>query len=64
MLVFVAKHNLTENIEIRKVQGYSGERSFTIVLPKVFAEKMGIVKGNFLKVSLEGNKLIIQKADL
>lgn len=64
MLVFVAKHDMTENIEIRKVQGYSGERSFTIVLPKVFAEKMGIAKGNFLKVSLEGNKLIVEKADV
>ncbi len=55
---------MSEKIAIRKVQAYSGERSLTIVLPKIFAEKMGIGKGDFLKVHLEGDKLVVQKADV
>jgi hypothetical protein len=30
---------MTEEIEIRRVQAYAGERSLTIVLPKIFSEK-------------------------
>jgi hypothetical protein len=51
-------------IEIRKVQAYTGERSLTIVLPKIFSEKLSIDKGDFLKVQLEGSRLILEKADL
>jgi hypothetical protein len=49
--------------EIRRVQAYSGERSLTVVLPKVFSEKLGIGKGDFLTVYLVDNKLILQKAN-
>jgi antitoxin component of MazEF toxin-antitoxin module len=55
---------MTENLEIRKVQTYSGERSLLIVLPKIFSEKLKIEKGDFLKVHLEDNKLILEKADV
>lgn len=55
---------MSEKTEIRKVQAYSGERSLTIVLPKIFAQEMGIGKGDFLKVHLEDDKLIVQKADI
>ena len=51
-------------IEIRKVQAYTGERSLTIVLPKIFSERLRIDKGDFLKVHLEGSRLILEKADL
>jgi antitoxin component of MazEF toxin-antitoxin module len=49
---------------VRKVQAYHGERSITVVLPKDFAASLEIEKGDFLKVSLEGNKLVLQKADI
>ena len=52
------------DIEIRKVQAYTGERSLTIVLPKIFSEKLCIDKGDFLKVQLEGSRLILEKADI
>ncbi len=55
---------MSEKTEIRKVQAYSGERSLTLVLPKIFALKMGIEKGDFLKVHLEEDKLVVQKADV
>jgi bifunctional DNA-binding transcriptional regulator/antitoxin component of YhaV-PrlF toxin-antitoxin module len=55
---------MTERIEIRRVQAYRGERSLTIVLPKLFSEKLKIGKGDFLKVHLEDSKLIVEKADV
>lgn len=57
-------NSMSEVIEIRRVQDYSGERSLTIVLPKIFSERLRIEKGDFLKVHLENNRLILEKADL
>jgi len=52
----------SENTEYRKVQGIVGEQSFSIVLPKQYAINLGIGKGNFVKVHLEGNRIVIEKA--
>jgi antitoxin component of MazEF toxin-antitoxin module len=49
---------------IRKVQAYSGDRSLTVVLPKVFAEQLHIGKGDFLKVHMDHEKLVLEKADV
>jgi hypothetical protein len=62
--VFILILVMTENLEIRKVQAYSGDRSLLIVLPKIFSEKLKIGKGDFPKVHLEDNKLILEKADV
>ena len=51
------------NIEIRKVQALTGERSFTLVLPKQFAAELGIGRGDFLKCYLDAGKLIVEKMD-
>jgi hypothetical protein len=51
----------TDNIEIRKVQALTGERSFTVVCPKEFAAQLGIGKGDFLKCQVENNRLILEK---
>jgi hypothetical protein len=55
---------MTEHYEIRKVQAYSGERSLTYVLPKIYPERLGIAKGDFLKVHIEDSKLVVQKAEV
>jgi AbrB family looped-hinge helix DNA binding protein len=49
---------------LRKVQAYHGERSMTIVLPKDFASLLGIGKGDYLKVEMNGSRLILEKADI
>lgn len=51
------------NTEIRRVQALQGERSLTLVLPKVFAIRLRIGKGDFLKCCIEDNRLIVEKAD-
>jgi hypothetical protein len=52
------------NTTLRKVQAYHGERSMTIVLPREFADTIGIAKGDYLKVTLHGRQLILEKAEL
>ncbi|HEY7080454.1 MAG TPA: AbrB/MazE/SpoVT family DNA-binding domain-containing protein [Nitrososphaeraceae archaeon] len=54
---------MTNVIEIRKVQAYSGERSFTVVLPKEFAIELGVGKGDFLKCQVSGKKLVVEKVE-
>ena len=50
-----------KDIEIRKIQALTGERSFTFVLPKQFALRLGIEKGDFLKCWITEGKLIVEK---
>jgi bifunctional DNA-binding transcriptional regulator/antitoxin component of YhaV-PrlF toxin-antitoxin module len=50
-----------EPIEIRKVQGLVGEQSFSIVLPKQYATNLQIGKGDFVKVTQQDNKIIVEK---
>jgi hypothetical protein len=56
---------VTENsseYEYRKIQGIVGDHSFSVVLPKSYAISLGIGKGDFVKVFLISNKIIIEKA--
>jgi bifunctional DNA-binding transcriptional regulator/antitoxin component of YhaV-PrlF toxin-antitoxin module len=52
----------THNYEYRKIQGLVGETSFSIILPKQFAINLGIAKGDFVKVSQDNGKIILEKA--
>lgn len=45
----------------RRVQGIVGNHSFGMVLPKEYAVNLKIGKGDFVKVSQEGDRIIIQK---
>jgi hypothetical protein len=51
-----------QDTEYRKVQGIVGQQSFSIILPKAYAINLGIGKGDFVKVRLEEDCIIIQKA--
>jgi bifunctional DNA-binding transcriptional regulator/antitoxin component of YhaV-PrlF toxin-antitoxin module len=55
---------MNEDIALRRVQAYAGEKSLTIVLPKVFSERLHIEKGDFLKVHVEDDRLILRKAEI
>lgn len=50
-----------DNIEIRKVQALTGERSFTLVFPKQFAAELGVGRGDFMKCRIDGGRLIVEK---
>jgi bifunctional DNA-binding transcriptional regulator/antitoxin component of YhaV-PrlF toxin-antitoxin module len=48
--------------QYRKIQGLVGETSFSVVLPKQYAIALGIEKGDFVKVSQDGHRIIVEKA--
>jgi bifunctional DNA-binding transcriptional regulator/antitoxin component of YhaV-PrlF toxin-antitoxin module len=50
--------------EIRRVQALQGERSLTIILPKAYASHLGIGKGDFLKITVEGTRLIMERTTI
>lgn len=49
--------------EYRKVQGLLGEYSLSIILPKSYATELGLQKGEFVKVHLEGKRIVIERAE-
>jgi bifunctional DNA-binding transcriptional regulator/antitoxin component of YhaV-PrlF toxin-antitoxin module len=51
-----------DSFEYRKVQGLVGETSFSIILPKTYAIHLGVNKGDFMKVKLDDNRIILEKA--
>jgi bifunctional DNA-binding transcriptional regulator/antitoxin component of YhaV-PrlF toxin-antitoxin module len=51
-----------QDFEYRKVQGLIGETSFSVILPKEYAVKLGIGKGDFVRVKQEENRILIEKA--
>jgi antitoxin component of MazEF toxin-antitoxin module len=53
---------MSSSYEYRKVQGLIGETSFSVILPKEYAVKLGIGKGDFVKVKQEENRILIEKA--
>jgi anaerobic selenocysteine-containing dehydrogenase len=42
--------------QYRKIQGILGDQSFSVVLPKHYAQSLGIAKGDYVKVSLENRQ--------
>jgi hypothetical protein len=51
------------NKQYRKVQGIVGDQSFSVVLPKYYAQSLGISRGDYVRIILEGNRLVMEKAD-
>jgi hypothetical protein len=50
-----------DDIEIRKVQAVTGERSFTLVFPKQFATELGVGRGDFEKCRIHSGRLVVEK---
>jgi antitoxin component of MazEF toxin-antitoxin module len=49
---------MSNNTEIRKVQA---NHSLSLVIPRSHATSIGIEKGNFIKISLDNNRIILEK---
>jgi bifunctional DNA-binding transcriptional regulator/antitoxin component of YhaV-PrlF toxin-antitoxin module len=43
--------------------GLAGKTSYIFVIPKDFATDIGLEKGDFLRVSKEAKRLIVEKAE-
>jgi formylmethanofuran dehydrogenase subunit D len=49
-------------VEYRKIQGLVGDYSLSFVLPKKYANDLGLEKGDYVKVSTRDHQMIIEKA--
>ena len=59
---FTIKYNMSSNdIEIRKVQALTRDRSFTLVFPKQFATELGVGRGDFVKCRIDSGRLVVEK---
>ncbi len=47
--------------EIRKVQGFDKETTLGISIPKSYTKLLRIIKGNFLRISLKDQQLVMEK---
>jgi hypothetical protein len=47
---------------VRRTAGLVGSTSFSIVLSKQYAIQLGVGRGDFVKVSREQNRIVIEKA--
>ncbi len=54
----------TNRTELRKVQAIHGETTFVLVIPKDFAERLRITKGDYVKCTIVDDSLVVKKADL
>jgi hypothetical protein len=54
----------TEKPEVRKIQAIHGETTFVLVIPKDFAERLQITKGDYVKCTIADDSLVVRKADL
>jgi hypothetical protein len=53
-----------EKPEIRKIQAIHGETTFVLVIPKDFAERLKIAKGDYVKCTIADDSLVVKKANL
>jgi AbrB family looped-hinge helix DNA binding protein len=58
-------HSVYLQIESLQMVGHPslGQQSFSIVLPKAYAINLGIGKGDYVKVSQDDGKIIIEKIE-
>lgn len=53
---------MNSKVQEKLFQSLVGEESFSLVLPKDYAKKLGIEKGDFVRVRQEEDRIVIEKA--
>ena len=53
---------ITNNIEFRKVQSIAKRHCVGITLPSKYVQSLGIRKGDFVKIHIELDKIVIELA--
>lgn len=52
---------MNTEMEMRRVQGLSNSDSVAMILPKKFCTELGIGKGDYVKIHVEGKTLVVEK---
>jgi antitoxin component of MazEF toxin-antitoxin module len=47
-------------VEFRKIQAFDDESSYFLGLPKSFITELGVSKGDYMRCSQEGKKIVIE----
>lgn len=63
ILYFMELQNNLSKPEIRKVQAIHGVRTLVLCIPRDFISEMQIAKGDYVKCTINRNKLIVEKAE-
>lgn len=50
--------------QIRKVQAIHGVRTLVLCIPRDFIEDMQIAKGDYVKCTINGSKLVVEKTEV
>ena len=53
----------TSNLRYRRIQAIKGQKSCLLCIPLEFIEDLKISQGDYVKCSINGNQLIVEKAD-
>jgi antitoxin component of MazEF toxin-antitoxin module len=47
-------------VEFRKIQGMGDERTFYVGIPKAFISELGVSKGDYVKCTKDGGRIVIE----
>jgi len=48
-------------VELRKLQGAHGTTSFVVTIPKEFADVLDLKKGDYMKIKVVNNTIVMEK---
>lgn len=52
---------MTQNSEVRKLQGVGGDVSLAVTVPKEYAAALGLEKGDYVCIRKEATKFTVEK---
>ena len=56
-------HYETTNLRYRRIQAIRGQKSCLLCIPVEFIADLKISQGDYVKCSIVGNKLVVEKAE-
>lgn len=54
----------SEKAHVRKLQTLGDGRSFLLIIPKNFTTELGLTKGDYVRCSVDGTRIILEKAEV
>jgi antitoxin component of MazEF toxin-antitoxin module len=54
---------MSTQLEYRKLNGLADDVSLSVVLPKTYTKALGLNKGDYVKISKQASKIMIEKAE-
>jgi phosphate uptake regulator len=55
---------IKQSVDVRIIQGFDEGKTLAVTLPKNWMNECGIKKGDRVKLTKEGNHIVLEKLDL